>query len=374
MPITSRREIGFDLLRRLLAGERDCVPLHLGMLLEKSSPLRNCEAHYRWILPPELVEVELSSETVEEINAALCAEISVNPDAAFISVVSWTGSEFATRTVALVLANPPRALTLEESTVSASLLNKFLAPYLEEDPEFLPNGKLQRLIEVLKGLQGLEDGAFEGANLYGLRHFVDQLVARLTFDSKRVRKEKVAGARAAKDLLRRLLLGERGDVPIYLANLLEKSSPGADTVHHYRKVLPPEVAGLRLSRKTTDQIIDSLSEEFARDPDGAYLFILCRSLSDKAVRAVAKILVAPPRTLTLAELGSVLGRLHFVLPFTLLACPETLTAVEHGRLVDLLLGLQMLDESVADREHRANIKRLAGEMLESMHHFEAGRK
>ena len=372
MSTSSGREIAFDLLSRLLAGERDCVPLHLGMLLEKSSSLRNCEEHYRWILPAELAEIELSQDTVEEITSAICAEISVNPDAAFISVVSWTGSKLSTRTVALMLASPPRALTLEEYTVSTSLLDKYLALYIHEKPEFLPKGELERLIEVLKGLQMLEDGAFEGANLYGLRHFVDQLVARLTFDAKRVGREKVAGARAAKSLLRRLLSGERGDVPLYLAKLLEKSSAGADTVYHYRHVLPPELSELRLSRKMADRIIDSLREEFARNPDEAYFFILCRSLADTAVKAVAKILVNPPRPLSLVELEMALDRLHFVLPFTLVAFPETLTAVEGGRLVEILSGLQMLGGADAEDEQRVTVRRLAGDMLESLHQFGTG--
>lgn len=372
MSNSSGREIAFDLLNRLLAGERDCVPLHLGMLLEKSSTLRNCEEHYRWILPAELAGIELSPDTVEEITAAVCAEISANPDAAFISVVSWTGSKLSTRTVALMLACPPRALTLEEYTVSASLLGKYLVHFIRESPDFLPKRELARLVEVLKELQNLEDGAFEGANLYGLRHFVDQLVARLTFDSKRVGREKVAGARAAKTLLRRLLSGERGDVPLYLAKLLEKSSAGADTVYHYGHVLPPELSELRLSRRMADRIIDSLREEFARNPDEAYFFVLCRSLSENAVKAVAKILVNPPRPLSLVELEMALDRLHFVLPFTLVAYPKTLTAVEQGLLVEMLSGLQVPDGSDADQEQQVKVRRLAGDMLGNLHQFGPG--
>jgi hypothetical protein len=91
--MTSAREIALDLLKRLLAGERGEVPLHLAMLLEKSSPLGTPDDHYRQILPPELVGLRLSSDTTEEIIATLCAEVSRNPDEALniSNFLHWIG-------------------------------------------------------------------------------------------------------------------------------------------------------------------------------------------------------------------------------------------------------------------------------------------
>jgi hypothetical protein len=372
----SGRDIAFDLLRRLLAGERECVSLRLGMLLEKSfQSLDGSDRRedYAWVLPPEMLDVQLSAECLGEVIAAICKEISLDPKAAYFSVVNSLGLELPVRTAAMVLANPPRMLALEEYEVATGFLNKYLTYYLEENPEFLSRTDLGRLIEVFKALQMLEDVEDPAANLYGIRHHADQLVERLTFDSKRISREKSAGARVAKDLLRRLLAGERGNVPQYLADLLEKSSAGANTVYHYRRVLPQELAKLRLSDKTLRAIVSAIGAEFARDPDPVYFSILCRPLSDSAVGLVAKILVNPPRPLTIAELDEAFERLHFVLPFTLLAYPQMLTAAEHERFIEELSRIQKLNGSASDQEQFARVSRLAGEMLDSIHRFETGR-
>ena len=57
--MTDSRKIAFDLLTRLLAGERGQVPLLLAMLLERSSPLHSGDDHYRQIMPAGLVDVRL---------------------------------------------------------------------------------------------------------------------------------------------------------------------------------------------------------------------------------------------------------------------------------------------------------------------------
>jgi hypothetical protein len=104
-PMRSTREVAFDLLRRLLAGERGEVPLHLAMLLEKSSPCDHGDEHYRQVLPPELADVRVSSEVNEQITTALCAEISHNPDQALIFTISFTGADQATKTATHILIN-----------------------------------------------------------------------------------------------------------------------------------------------------------------------------------------------------------------------------------------------------------------------------
>jgi hypothetical protein len=73
--MTSEKEVGLNLLRRLLAGERENLPMHLALLLEKSSPLHADDEHYRKILPVELADVRFSSDTAEKISSSLCAEV-----------------------------------------------------------------------------------------------------------------------------------------------------------------------------------------------------------------------------------------------------------------------------------------------------------
>src|SRR5271167_4181996 len=103
----SEREIGIGMLQRLLTGERGRLPLHLAMLLESASSIADGENFYRSILPPELANLRLSPETCEEIINILCLEVASNPDEAFISAMSFNGSDLATKTVAMVLTNPP---------------------------------------------------------------------------------------------------------------------------------------------------------------------------------------------------------------------------------------------------------------------------
>ena len=55
--MTSEREVALNLVMRLLAGEQGNLPMHLALLLEKSSLLQNSEEHYQKILPPELARV-----------------------------------------------------------------------------------------------------------------------------------------------------------------------------------------------------------------------------------------------------------------------------------------------------------------------------
>lgn len=169
------------MLRRLLAGQRGPhLPSNLTKLLEKSSPLKDSDDYYRSILPPELADIRLPQETSDEIIASLCAEISRNPDEALISAISFTGADLATKTVAMLLANPPRPLTMSEYDYALSLVAKFLAHCLAEDPEFLPKGDLERLVQLAKELQNLEDGETDRSARIGIRHHAAQLLKSLT--------------------------------------------------------------------------------------------------------------------------------------------------------------------------------------------------
>jgi hypothetical protein len=155
--VTSTDEIALDLLRRLLGGERGQLPLHLAMLLEKSSPSDHGDEHYRQILPPELAELRISPEISEEILTALCAEVLRNPDQALIFAISFTGTDQSIKTAARILTNPPRALTIVEACAVLALLNCYLPYRLSNEPDVLPKGDLERVVRVAEEFQDIEE-------------------------------------------------------------------------------------------------------------------------------------------------------------------------------------------------------------------------
>jgi len=148
-------EIAFKLAKRLLGGGSGVLQLHLTMLLEKSSVIHNNDEMYRSLLPDDLAELTISQSARDEIIALLCREISLNPTEALISAVSFTGAHLPTRTVANVVAEPPRPLTLSESTYAFSLLHKFLWLCLKDDRAFLPEPVLARILALAKEYKDL---------------------------------------------------------------------------------------------------------------------------------------------------------------------------------------------------------------------------
>jgi hypothetical protein len=179
--MNSERDIALQLLSRLLAGERGELPSQLAKLLERSSPLDAGDDFYRLTLPPDLAKVRFSPETRDELIATLCTEIARNPDGTFISAVSFTGMDLPTKTVAMVLINPPRPLTISDYSYALSLVAKFLPDRLAEDPEFLPKADLERLVHVVKSLQDLEAGqdAAERAVLNGTKIIAERFLKEL---------------------------------------------------------------------------------------------------------------------------------------------------------------------------------------------------
>lgn len=155
------REIALTLLNRLIAGERDDLPWHLALLLEKSFRLdrgddfEEVEGDYRRILPHEFDNLRFSSETSREIIATLCAEISRNPDHYLISTSLSTGADLAIRTVSKILIDPPRQLSLCEYAIALSYLTKFLPSRINKDTEFLQKYELERLTLVVKEIQNV---------------------------------------------------------------------------------------------------------------------------------------------------------------------------------------------------------------------------
>jgi hypothetical protein len=177
--MNTARDTAIDLLTRLLAGERGEVPMQLAMLLEKSSPSDHGDDHYRQILPPEIAGLRLSPETSEEIIETLCAEVSCNPDQALIFVISFTGADLATKIVSEILTNPPRPLTMAEYGAALALVNFFLPDRLAEDPEFLPQTDLVRLIQVVTELRNIEESESDRSERIQLRRLAPQLLKRL---------------------------------------------------------------------------------------------------------------------------------------------------------------------------------------------------
>src|SRR5690348_8456351 len=127
----------------------------------------------------------------------------------------------------------------------------------------------------------------------------------------------------AIDLLRRLLTGERGEVGLQLAMLLEKSSRAVSD-DNYREVLPPELVALRLSPETTEEIIGTLCAEVSRNPDDALIGVLSFTRADLAIKTAAQIVTNPPRPLTMGEYGKALLIVANCLPDRLAEKPEFL--------------------------------------------------
>ncbi len=122
--------------------------MHLGELLGRASCMRDSDSYYRSILPPELANIRLSPETRLEIIAALCLEVSRNPDEALIKVLSHSEEDLSVRTVASVLVKPPRILTMRELGVGLGFLKACLPRCLQHDSDFIPAEEIAALIQL----------------------------------------------------------------------------------------------------------------------------------------------------------------------------------------------------------------------------------
>src|SRR5512146_3015613 len=123
-----------------------------------------------------------------------------------------------------------------------------------------------------------------------------------------------SGQEIATEMLRRLLTGERGNLPMHLAMLLEKASPLHNSDDHYRRILPPEIAGVQVPPETAREIIGTLCKEISRNPDSAFIAALSSTGEQEITRTVAEVMINPPRHLTKEEYGQALGILYSYLP------------------------------------------------------------
>ena len=147
-----------DLVRQLLAGDQaETASLHLSMLLEKSSPLRREEDIYKWIMPADLLGLQLSPEESAEIISVICNELSRNPTEALIAAVSFTGADLPVQTAIRVLIDPPRTLSLGEVCGIVALIRKFLRPCLSRNQEFMPKSIMLALASMAEQLETIEE-------------------------------------------------------------------------------------------------------------------------------------------------------------------------------------------------------------------------
>jgi len=160
--MTDGNQIARELLRRLLAGERTNAPLHLAMLLERSSALDHGDEHYREILPERLANIRLDRKTVDDITHILCEEISRNPDSDLLFAVASTGAAEVTRLASKLLVEPPRPLTDAECAQALGIIEAYLPSALATDSNFLPFAIKKALTHTLDGLRNSKNISIQG--------------------------------------------------------------------------------------------------------------------------------------------------------------------------------------------------------------------
>jgi hypothetical protein len=159
--MSSSSDPAMDLLRRLLSGERQDVPLYLACLLEKTSPLDSGEDYYRDILPPELADIRLPAEQAREIIESICAEVSSNPDPYLIFAVSSTGAPVVTTTLCRLLTAPPRPLSMAEYASAFAYVSTFLPIHLAEDSKFLLKADLKDIARLVAEFEQLKEAGVD---------------------------------------------------------------------------------------------------------------------------------------------------------------------------------------------------------------------
>lgn len=176
----TENEAAHNLVKRLMAGEQGTLPMHLALLLEKSSPLHNNDEHYHKILPPELGKIRFSRATVEEVISTLCTEISRDPRWPIIAALSTTGTSKVTKTIATLLINPPRPLEVIEYGHALGILNTFLPLSLKECPNLISENELGNLRQLLALLERFADNEANKGERFTIKRDAGQLLRKLT--------------------------------------------------------------------------------------------------------------------------------------------------------------------------------------------------
>jgi hypothetical protein len=150
--------------------------------------------------------------------------------------------------------------------------------------------------------------------------------------------------------------------------LLQRSSPLRDSDDFYRRILPPELSELRFSQETSDEVVAELCAKISRDPDEAFISSLCGVGVDLATRTVSKVLIDPPRPLTIREYSQALSLVNEYLPYCLEEDPEFLPKDDLERLFQTVTRVYNLKEgSTLEEESARNlIIYFAPKLLESL--------
>ena len=152
----------------------------------------------------------------------------------------------------------------------------------------------------------------------------------------------------ALEITRRLMAGERGEIPLRLALLLERSLllPGSDETQ-YREILPPELADIKLLPSTRDEIISSLCSRVLEQPDSGLIAAMSFAGTDLVTKTMSSLLTNPPRELTLCEKAHALSIVAKFLPSNLAANPELLSREYLTRLASVLKVSEHAESSEA---------------------------
>jgi len=169
------------------------------------------------------------------------------------------------------------------------------------------------------------------------------------------------GNEQARELLERLLAGERGDIVLHLAMLVEKSSALDHGDEHYRQILPPNLAELSLDPTTVDEIMAILFEEVSRNPDSDLLFVIASTGADEVTRLAVDLLIHPPRLLTENECAQALGIVGSYLPYNLSKDSQFLPSATQKSLAGALKPLQY-SENVSIQGHAGRLLKLFGDL------------
>lgn len=167
-----------------------------------------------------------------------------------------------------------------------------------------------------------------------------------------------AEKKTVTDLLSRLLAGERENLSMYLAMLLERSSPLHNSEEHYRAVLPPSLADIKISPEIADDVVATLCLEISRNPDAAFIAAVSTTGAERVTKCVAEVLIDPPRPLTTQEYEQVLGVMRAYLPACLGRNQLFLSSQERARFIERLRELRHADQIIVKRDAAELLKQL----------------
>lgn len=172
----------------------------------------------------------------------------------------------------------------------------------------------------------------------------------------------------AQDLIRRLISGERGQIPLHLSLLLERSLlvEGSDETQ-YAEILPPEFANIKLSPATRDEILSAVCARVLQEPDVALIGVVSFAGTDLVIRTMSSLLINPPRPLTLPEKAQAVTIVSKYLPSNLAANPRLLEKDELMRLISLIKQLDQTEDATGEWE--GQIKHYSDNLLESLGHL-----